>query len=418
MSRLVALALLATLVALAGCAGTFGDQGATTSTATPTPTVDTADSSTAVPTTTASERRTAASATSTAAIVMTAETERLSGETRIRAPLDALTAEGINVTRTDDRNVSQAVATELGLTQAEVQVRPGDEAAGTVEVLSANVTDREFLAALQAADLDASAGDIRGGVTRTTLNTTVEVLRDKISAAGLTGGTVRTETGTGRTYILVEVPDQNRSEVLDLIDSRGQVRTVASFPIQGPKPGYCEGSIGQSSGTDSATGETDGTPSDGNATGSGQGGPTLCNVTVLPSQQAFGSVSPVRRGRSGQPIIAVTLTDDAGSQFQQAMRRFGFADPDNATTCQSGEAPGHCLFTVRDGEIVHSAGVRQDLAQQFRSGEYARDPSYVISAENASEAQQLRTDLQAGVLPAPLDLDGGTPNATASAMAG
>jgi len=213
------------------------------------------------------------------------------------------------------------------------------------------------------------------------------------------------------------VPDRNRSEVLDLIDSRGQVRTVASFPIQGPKPGYCEGSD-RHSGTDSATGETDGTPGSGNATGGGRGGPTLCNVTVLSNQQAFEDIAPVTRDRNGRPLVPVTLTDDAATDLQEAMRRYGFADPDNASTCRFGQAPGHCLLTVHDGEVVHSAGVRQDLAQQFRNGEFARDPAYQISATNFSEARQLRIDLRAGALPASLDLNDGTPNATAATAAG
>jgi preprotein translocase subunit SecD len=345
----------------------------------------------------------------------------LSGGTRVRAPLVGLTAEDVNVTQRNDGNVTRAVAEELGLTTGDVQAQPGNGSAGTVEVFSRNVTQQEFANALQAAGLDAQADDVRQGVTRATLDQAVQVLQNKLSASGLSGATVQTVSGTGRTFILVEVPNQNRSTVLDRIGDQGRVQTVASFPVERPKPDYCQGPIGQ--GPDNATGGANATANGSTVTttanrsaatatanGSGgtsqQGGTALCNVTVLPDQQAFGDISPVTRDRNGQPVVPVTLTADAATDFQEAMRRYGFADPNNASTCRFGQAPGHCLLTVRDGGVVYSAGVRQDLAQSFRNGDFVRDPAYQTSATNFSEAQQLRIDLQAGALPAPLDVQG------------
>jgi preprotein translocase subunit SecD len=355
----------------------------------------------------------------------------LSGGTRVRAPLVGLTAEDVNVTQRNDGNVTRAVAEELGLTTGDVQAQPGNGSAGTVEVFSRNVTQQEFANALQAAGLDAQADDVRQGVTRATLDQAVQVLQNKLSASGLSGATVQTVSGSDRTFLLVEVPNQNRSEVLKRIGDQGRVQTVASFPVERPKPDYCQGPIGQ--GPDNATGGANATANGStvtttvnggtvtttanrsDATASQQGGTTLCNVTVLGNQTAFEDISPVTRDDRGSgppvPVVPVTLTADAAPEFQEAMRRYGFAAEENASTCRFGQAPGHCLLTVRDGEVVYSAGVvggQGGLAQSFRSGDFVKNPAYQTSATNFSEAQQLRIDLQAGALPAPLDVQGGT----------
>ncbi len=313
----------------------------------------------------------------------------LSGGTRIRAPLVGLTAE-VEVAPQNQAAVTEQVASGLNLSPTDVEVRVG-RGTDTVEVFSRNISQQEFARALRQAGFQVSTEDIRNGVTETTYETAVEVLESKISKSGLSGGTAQVvSTGEDR-YILIEVPNQNRSEVRDLVEDQGRVKTVAYFPVSGnDTPAYCNPDSWESA------------QSEGNAP------PRYCNVTVLSSQQAFQSVGTVQQDRAGRPEVPVTLTDSVAPEFTQAMQRFGFADPANSTCRFQTSRTGHCLLTVLDGRVVYAASVTPGLAQLFASGEFVNDPTYSTSAPNVSVAQELRINLQAGALPTQLALEKGT----------
>jgi preprotein translocase subunit SecD len=326
----------------------------------------------------------------------------LAGGTRIRAPLVGLTAEGVDVARGEQANTSQEIATALNVSAADVQARTGNGSA-TVEVFPErvtgpesadgpdNVSQAEFARALQSAGLNVTTDDISEGVTDQTYETAVNTLENKINEAGLTGGTVRTVQSAGERYIQIEVPNRNRSEVRDLVADQGRVTTVAYFPTGGNgTPDYCE--------PESWT----------NATSNGTVPDGYCSVPVLESQEAFGTIQPVTRDESGQPVVPVTLTDEAAGPFAADMRQYGFANPANSTCRFQRSRTGHCLLTVVDGRVVYSARVVPNLAQDFASGDFENRPAYQTSAPNVSEAQDLRVDLQAGALPARLNLDAGT----------
>lgn len=228
-------------------------------------------------------------------------------------------------------------------------------------------------------------------MTETTYETAVNTLENKVNEAGLAGGTVQTVQSAGEQYIQIEVPNQNRSEVRDLVADQGRVATVAYFPVEGNRtPEYCNPDS-----WDNATSNE--TVPDG-----------YCSVTVLQSQEGFGTISPVTRGEAGQPVVPVTLTDEAAGPFAADMRQYGFADPANSTCQFQQSRTGHCLLTVVDGRVVYSAEVVPNLARSFASGDFENRPEYQTSAPNVSEAQDLRVDLQAGALPARLNLDAGT----------
>lgn len=317
----------------------------------------------------------------------------LSGGSQIRAPLSGLTAENVDVGPRGGNNLTGQVASELNVSTTDVRVRPGNGSA-TVEVYSGNVSQRAFASALQSAGYDVQRSDISDGLTKETYDTAVEVLSNKISESGLSGGTVQTVSSGGERYINIEVPNQNRSELRELVADQGRVKTVAYFTVEGNRtPGYCEGPVGTNA----------------SANGSGGDGPTTCNVTVLPSQDSFQDVRPVRQDqRTGEPVVPVTLTEEAAGPFTRKMQQYGFADPTNRTCGYGRGGGGHCLLTVRDGEVVYNASVTPGLARDFASGEFVDDPIYQTSAKNASQAQGLQVDLQAGALPAPLDLQEGT----------
>jgi preprotein translocase subunit SecD len=302
---------------------------------------------------------------------------QLSGGTRIRAPLIGLTAEDVAVQPGNETTLEQDLAARLNLSTLDVQVRPGGE---TVEVFSPNVSQQQFADALQATGYDVSTNDVRDGVTEATLQTAVEVLDRKIGGAGsLQGGDAAIVRSGDQAFVLVEVPGATRAEVLDLIGDRGQVVVVAHFPA---------------------------------------GNGTYRNVPLF-TQEGIASVDPVREDQAGQPVVPTTLTREAAQNFSNAMRQFGFTQQ-GVGACRYDQNPddaGYCLFTVRgggvvngeiQGEIVYDANMGQSLATIINNEDFVQDPRFQTSAPNDSAAQRLRLDLQAGALPAQLDIDGGT----------
>ncbi|TSD09772.1 preprotein translocase subunit SecD [Haloglomus irregulare] len=306
----------------------------------------------------------------------------LSGGTRVRAPLVGMTAE-VELEGASARDIESSVASQLNRSRTDVQVREVRDGQDTVELFAneanGNITQADFAAALQTSGLDATTDDVRPGVTEATRQTAVNVLDSKINSVGLSGGTVSTtRTPTGETFILVEVPNANRSEVLRLITSRGQVELVAHFPQQG-----------------------------GNET-------TYRNVGLLTQEDFANQNFQAAQAEGNQPArVPVSLRQDPAQNFSDAMQSFGFTD-EGIGSCgyrpESGEDPdtypGYCLYTVRDGEVVYGASMSPGLARTIRSGDFVKDPAFVITANNFSEAQQLAIDLQAGALPTTLDIEG------------
>src|SRR5699024_2116210 len=121
---------------------------------------------------------------------------------------------------------------------------------------SGNVSQRAFASALQSAGYDIQRSDVSDGLTKETYDTAVEVLSNKISESGLSGGSVQTVSSGGERYVSIEVPNQNRSELRELVADQGQVKTIAYFTVEGNRtPSYCEGPVGtNASGNGSANG--------------------------------------------------------------------------------------------------------------------------------------------------------------------
>jgi len=298
----------------------------------------------------------------------------LSGGTRIRAPLVGVHATGLEVPEgTDASTARNEVAAELdGVEQSDVTVRfPGEYGETTqrttiVEVTAENVTTDELDAAIQAAGY--SANDAEEGVSAVTRQSAVNVLRQKINEAGLSGGTVQSvTTATDQHFILIEVPNENQSTVRDLVDSRGQVLVQA----------YHQNENG-----------------------------TYVRTTIMTSDdlQQVGAAQQPEQG--GAPQVPVVVRDDRAEEVQQGFRDTGLAQ-DGGTRCRYNEAPNStdpCILIVQDEQVINSFGVQDGLADSMRSGEWAKDPSFVLSTRNFSEAQQVAVNLRAGALPAQLDV--------------
>ena len=291
----------------------------------------------------------------------------LSGGTRIRAPLVGMTAEGVSFADTDQSQVQRTVAAELNVSITDVQTRPS---IGAVELYTENRTQAEFRQAVEAAGL--SPSNVREGVTEPTRQTTIRVLNDKINRGGLTGGSATlARSPTGDVFVLVEVPNANRSEVLDLIGDRGQVTIVAGYPQNGT----------------------------GNYT----------RETVL-VREDLANIGTATEGQGDRPpFVPVTLEETAGERFAEDMRQFGFTSQEGVSNCrwtENRDDYGYCLFTVVDGRVVFASSMSSGLAQIIESGEFEQDPAFRMIASNMTEARDLQLNLRAGGLPKNLDIQG------------
>jgi len=304
----------------------------------------------------------------------------LSGGTRVRAPLVGLTAEPVDLSGTDTGQLQRDLAAELNVSLADVAVRPPTQESpqGAVEVLTKNVTRAEFASAMQANGFDVSEGDVRDGVTQRTRDQTVRVLNSKINEGGLTGGTVTTSrTPSGETYVLVEVPNANRSEVLDLIGTPGRVQVVALSP---------------------------------NANNTGFDREPLLDQNDL----TVSGVTTRSTAGGTQYAVGVTISNpDAAERFANTMRQEGFTsqqNPNGIGNCEYelGSGPQddseYCLLTVRDDTVVYAASMG-DLATTINNGQFVNNPTFSIGAPNQSAARQLEIDLRAGALPTTLDVE-------------
>ena len=302
----------------------------------------------------------------------------LSGGTRIRAPVVGMHVQQVQGLPTDTgelRDTESQLAADLNVSLSDVRIDPGD---GTVEVFAepddGNVTAEEFAAALRAQGYETQAGDVRDGVTSDTLDRMEQTLDDKINRGGLTGGdaSIARSPGGGESFILVEVPNADRDEVLELIGSRGQVQLVAHFPVQ-------------------------------------RNGTTEYRDVPLFDQEGIQQVQNARQGQgSNPPFVPIQLDSTATGNFSNAMNTFGYTN-EGISACRYGENPddsGYCLYTVRDGETVFAASMSPGLAEIIRNGNF--EGNFQITASNFSEAQRLQLDLQAGALPSNLDVNDGT----------
>ncbi|QLG29473.1 preprotein translocase subunit SecD [Halorarum halophilum] len=296
----------------------------------------------------------------------------LSGGTRVRAPVVGITAQEVEIGNESLADVERSVAANLDGTDAnDVIARQTGPTTGTVEVVDRNVTTDELSTALDQAGY--AHGDVTDGVTDTTLQETVRVLESKINEAGLSGGSVTTTTTTGgEDFVLVQVPNQDRSDVLELVSSRGSVSIVAYHPSEN---------------------------------GSG-----YTNTTVI-RQEDFQRIGGAQQGEQGPgPHVQVAVKDGEAQRVQQSFVDTGVAQQ-GGTTCTYESNPGNtqpCILVVRDGNVVSSFGMDPGLAQSMRSGEWAENPTFILVTGNFSDAQQVAVDLRAGALPAPLAVDQGT----------
>jgi preprotein translocase subunit SecD len=226
-----------------------------------------------------------------------------------------------------------------------------------------NVSTGEVEAALTETGYEPDSVTV--GVTSATRDNIVSIIESKVDATGLGGADVydiQTQGGDRSHYVVVEVPGQNATQVQDLIRGRGEVELWAYYP-------------------------------------GGENG-TQVNTTVLNGEDLVEVDPPERHPRTGQPQVPIQLEQSAAEEFSSDMVEFGFTGP-GGNVCRFPNG-GYCLLTMLDGEEVYNASVRSDLANDFETGAFVNDPTFVITANSMEEAQTLQVNLQAGALPAEL----------------
>jgi len=291
---------------------------------------------------------------------------QLDGGTRIRAPVEGVTVQTDNISASEELDVQQNVSKALDVELSMVRVRPSLD---TVEVFQneSHATVRQAVT-----DAGVSVKSVRDGVTAPTRETIIDVLKDKLDKTGLGGTNVQQARSpqSGQHFIIVEVPGRNVSSVEAIVTERGNVQMDAYHPVNG----------------------------------------TMVNDTVI-QRADLASVGVAQRDPRLGPVVPVTLTDEGATKFAAAMRDYGFTSGGGVGDCQYESSPNatqHCLLTRSDGEVVYSSSMGQSLANTINSGDFPKDPQFVIQAPTLSQAQQLQVDLSAGALPATLDVDHGT----------
>ena len=302
----------------------------------------------------------------------------LDGGTRISVPPVGMTAESLEIEPEEATSVEQALHEELeDVDAADVSVKVDEDGAHTedvtihtAEVFSNEVSESDFVTALNETGVDATEDDIRDGVTAETRESMIHTIELKINEAGLAGARVTEQTAIdGGHFITVEVPDMTPTELRNLLTERGVVEVWAHYPDE-----------------------------DGEQV----------NETVL-RQDDFENIDPADHNEQSGHHVPVRITEEQAPEFQQQMNDLGFTSEgvgqcDGLEGWQDAENQ-YCLLTVVDGEVVDAHSMGHDLAPSMEAGEWADDPSFVMLAPTQSEAHSLSANLRAGALEAPLDFD-------------
>ncbi|MFB6137573.1 MAG: preprotein translocase subunit SecD [Halobacteriaceae archaeon] len=298
---------------------------------------------------------------------------QLSGGAQLDTTLVGVTAEGVNVTRQNEVRIEEQVAGRFqNLSSLDVNARPSSD---TVEVF-ADVQPSRLASALDV--IGVSYDRVRTGVTAATRQSTVQILSSKLDAAGYAGGEVQIQRSAGQHYVSISVPNANVSDVQNLIADRGRVVISVLFPqTQGSNATYKRYPLFSGGGEEQAY-----------------------RKPVSPPEMI-----------NGEPAVRLTLRQQAAENFSDALQKFGFVDRAIETgqqgICyyqQRPDDPGYCIMTELDGEVVHAAGLAPGLAQTIQSGAFVQNPRFHITAANMSQARELQISLQAGALPAPLEM--------------
>lgn len=306
----------------------------------------------------------------------------LAGGTRVRAPLDGVMATNTRVNVSNREEITTTLAQELDVKPYNVRIRPqsnaGGEVTSTIEVY-ADVRVTAFRSALRKAGVYTTETEVSAEVSQATYDEAEETLNARIVQSGLSGGSVRQAVGNdGTRYLVVSVPNENQTEVLNLVQDRGVVRIEAVYPAEAGNPN------------------------------------SSYNETTVLTQAGIQSVGQIESERGSGYGVPVTLSDQAAADYVTQLQTAGYLSDEGIENCQVKEAErgvssrGYCLMTYQDDEFLHGAGISQGLASEMQSGDFQQSPTLVMYSSSREEAQSLAVRLRAGAMPAPMAMDEGT----------
>lgn len=234
---------------------------------------------------------------------------------------------------------------------------PVATAATTHDALAEPSVDAPGPAATQAANGTDYVVTLRptGDVSTATVESTADVLRERLSVAGVDDAsvTVSNETVTVRT-------DENQTDWLeDGLADVGRVRIVAEYPAN-----------------------------------------DTSRERVLVGSGGFEDVGTVSE-RRGRYTLPVTMTDSARTNFTTGLRETGLLD-EGIGACGSDDE-SYCLVTTADGRDVFRASMSAGLADSVRSGDF--EGQFLFSVENRTTATSLSVWLQSDPLPTELSVE-------------
>ncbi|SNZ15860.1 preprotein translocase subunit SecD [Natronoarchaeum philippinense] len=295
----------------------------------------------------------------------------LGGGARLRAPVDGVTAENVDV----QNDEAQAIADQLGVDLGRVQVQSQD---GTVEVFSGNVTTAELESALEATGHSSDSFSVRTGVTAETRDDMIEVLETRVQSTGFTGATVNEVQVGDDWYLVIEAPGRNVdiAELRDVLQNRGVVQVVAHYPT--------DNASGNGSGYEQQIALRQDEIKD------------VGQVENLDDQDGFG--------------FSVTLKQSAAADYSDLMVETGIASSvERGSGCNYNENTdpsqwGYCQLIVYDDETVTGLTMNPNLGTLMESDQFASQPTFQVTTPDRQSAQEVQTSIQTGSLPAQLDL--------------
>jgi len=287
---------------------------------------------------------------------------QLEGGSRIRAPISGMMVDELTIE--DPIALEENLSAALGIPEIDVEVRRGEsEGQATVEVFNRSVSDDEFASALAAQGYSVSTDQVQNRVSDATRQEMISVIKRKVSASALSGVSVQgARTPTGNYFVVIESVGRDIGDLQSILQDRGVVNLYAYYPAENG---------------------------------------TFVRRQVL-EQGAFKSIGNYQRQAENDYLVPVTLNDEAAGPFQQRMREVGF---DKQTICNARNArTTGCIQAELNGDVVFNGSVRADLAELFRSGDFAEDPQFSLSTTSREEARNLEISLKTGQpLPAPLN---------------
>lgn len=290
----------------------------------------------------------------------------------------AVVPEGMHVEAPveDERAAERHLAAELGVDRRDVRVAAP---AGVVEVLVADVTRTEFVAALETIGVYVEESEVRDRPSEGTMAAFERVLERRFEAVDYGG-----EVTARRDALLVE-PARNGARVRELATVRGAEVWAAA-----PR-------------------------------GDGHG---VERVVTAEDVSHVGEARAAERGEGG--YVPVGLSHAAAEAFAASMRELDF-DREGGTACRYDRERSlegnlremdddRCLLTVVGEEVVFASGVGPGLAEAFRTGEFTVDPALRVGTATEAEAETVELLLRSGPLPAEVSL--ASPDAVTSGEGG